>query len=119
MVNLYRLSSVLILLVSLPVYSQKFVSEPQTKNIDQTQSLTIKDSYLRFGIIQTTIFKTNVKYDLSKIETNFRKSGISFVPDVKTFFKLKKETFLSLSDSFFEVEFLLNLIEKEINLQIE
>lgn len=115
MVNFYRLSSVLILLVSLPVYSQKFVSESQTKNIVQTQPLSIKDSYLRFVVIQTKIFKTNFKYDLSKIEANFRKSGISFVPDVKTFLKLKKETFLSLTDSFFEVEFLLNLIEKEIN----
>ena len=114
MFKLFSTLSFLFILVSFPFFCQKSGSDVNTETSNQVSAKNMKTLYTKFDIVRNTLLNPKYNFDLKKAEIIFRKSGSTFVPDIKTFLKLKPEDFLSLDTHVGEIKKLLNGLEKDL-----
>tara|TARA_B100001063_G_C16719952_1_gene532952 strand:+ start:512 stop:1423 length:912 start_codon:yes stop_codon:yes gene_type:complete len=108
---------ILVLFTNFSVNSQKLVHSTEINHEKTISSTNHKALYYDFEKVRSKILNPKLDFDMLRAEKLFRKSGITLVPDLKSFFKLTPNRFLSLSDQSDEIKLLLKTLNKEYIIQ--
>ena len=119
MAKLFSTLSFVFILFSFTFFCQKSGNKVNSETSNQVLAKNMKTLYIKFDNVRNTLLNPKYNFDLKKAEIIFRKSGSTFVPDLKTFLRLKPEIFLSLDSHVGEIKRLLYGLEKDLSNQKE